>query len=141
MKHEFFFKQAIELANQAAEKDEVPIGAILVKDDKIISSSHNLTEQNHSFIAHAEILCIQQANQVLGSKYLNGCHLYVPLEPCGMCHYAAKLSRIESIFYLIDSSSFGIMGKAYKDLHIQKLETDFSPQYLALLQSFFKQKR
>ena len=88
-----FFLAALREAKKADKKNEVPIGAILVKEGKIISKSFNETEKRNSFLAHAEMLCIEKACKKLRTKYLNNCELYITLEPCQMCFAAAKLSR------------------------------------------------
>jgi len=136
-----YFQKTLELAHTAFSKDEVPIGAVLVKDDQIISSAFNQTESRKSFTAHAEMLCIETATKLLESKYLNGCRLYVSLEPCLMCQYAARLSRIESIHYLITSEKYGSMGQAYPDIVIKRESSDEMSPSLSLLQSFFEKKR
>ncbi len=136
-----FFSAALRLATRASKKNEVPIGAVLVKDGEIIAKSFNQTEARGNFLAHAEMLCIQRATKILGSKYLNGCELYVTLEPCLMCLTAAKLSRVEKIFFLLKSPKFGSRGKAYFKTKRRKSSSGLTPSAVALLQAFFKRKR
>lgn len=136
-----FFEQALEKARQAEKLGEIPIGAVLVKDSKVIAAAHNSTEADQKFTSHAELLCIEKGTQSLGSKYLVDCDLYVTLEPCMMCHYAARLSRMRNIFYLLSSESFGANGKAYHPIHTEQQTSPLSDAALSLLQSFFQQKR
>jgi tRNA(adenine34) deaminase len=81
----FFFGEALKLAKRAGARDEIPIAAVLVKEGKIIARAYNQTEKKKSFLAHAEILCLQKAAKFLKSKYLDGCSLYITLEPCKVC--------------------------------------------------------
>ena len=93
----FFMTEALKEAFLAAEKDEVPIGAVVVCDNIIIARSHNLTETLQDVTAHAEILACTSASAYLGSKYLTQCTMYVTLEPCAMCAgalYWAQLNRL-----------------------------------------------
>ena len=82
---EYFMKKALQEAETAFDKDEIPVGAIIVIDNKIIARSHNLTELLNDVTAHAEMQSITAAANFLGGKYLIGCTLYVTLEPCQMC--------------------------------------------------------
>lgn len=99
MTDEAYMKLAIAEAKKAALIDEVPIGCIIVKDDRVIASAYNERETSQQAIAHAEILAIKKANEVIGSWRLEGCTLYVTLEPCPMCAGAILLSRIERVVY------------------------------------------
>ena len=135
------FLAALREAKKAGQRNEVPIGAIIVKDGKIIARARNQTEKNKSFTAHAEILCIKSANKKLKSKYLNGCELYVTLEPCLMCMTAARLSRITKIHYLIKSPKFGRNGPAYFKTKVQRKNSPLTPSAVELLQAFFKARR
>jgi tRNA(adenine34) deaminase len=82
---EYFMKQAFQEAQKAFEKDEVPVGAVVVANNQIIARAHNFTEHLHDVTAHAEMQAITAASEYLGGKYLSGCTLYVTLEPCVMC--------------------------------------------------------
>jgi tRNA(adenine34) deaminase len=139
--HEKIFRLALKEAAKAAARNEVPIGAVLVKDQKVISKAHNATEKEGHFLAHAEIICIRKAAKKLGTKYLNGCELFITLEPCMMCISAAKLSRIESIHFLISSEKFGVNGKAYKNVSINAVASDLADDARKLLKDFFSKKR
>lgn len=136
------FESILGLAQIAADRGEVPIAAVIRKGDRIISSAHNETEHQNTFLAHAEILAIQQACHNLGTKYLNDCVLYVSIEPCLMCLSAAKLSRISSVHYLLKSEKFGESGPAYFSTQVEHagLEAQQTRQ-LQLLQGFFQKKR
>jgi len=99
MNHEYFMSLAIEEAKLAYEKNEVPIGAVVVKDGVVIASAHNLREETNQAVAHAEILAIQKANIALNSWRLDTCTLYVTIEPCPMCAGAIVQSRIKNVIY------------------------------------------
>ena len=96
-----FMKEAIKEAYLAAEENEVPVGAVLVRNGKIIARSHNLSEQNQNPTHHAEILAINKALGVLDAKNLKGCELYVTLEPCAMCIGACALSKIDKVYFIM----------------------------------------
>lgn len=95
----FWMQAAIKEARKAEEIREVPIGAVVVKDGEIIGRGHNLRETSQNATTHAEMIAIQEANQTLGNWRLEGCQLFVTLEPCVMCGGAIVLSRIESVYY------------------------------------------
>lgn len=97
-KKEKFMKEALREAKKAYEKLEVPVGAVIVKDDKIIARAHNLKETKQTATAHAEILAIQKANKKLDNWRLLDCDMYVTLEPCEMCMGAIISSRIKNIY-------------------------------------------
>ncbi len=99
MNDEKYMKFAIAEAKKAEIIDEVPIGCVIVKDDQVIVSAYNEREISQQSIAHAEILAIKKANELLKSWRLDGCTLYVTLEPCPMCAGAILLSRIERVVY------------------------------------------
>ena len=96
---EYFMKKAVQEAEMAFEKGEIPVGALIVIDNKVIARSHNLTELLHDVTAHAEMQSITAAANYLGGKYLIGCTLYVTLEPCQMCAGALYWSQISKIVY------------------------------------------
>lgn len=93
-----FMQEALKEANKAYEKLEIPVGAVIVKNGKIIARAHNLKETKQSAIAHAEILAIQKANKKLNNWRLLDCDLYVTLEPCNMCMGAIISSRIKNLY-------------------------------------------
>ncbi|MEZ4922370.1 MAG: tRNA adenosine(34) deaminase TadA [Crocinitomicaceae bacterium] len=96
---EYFMKEAFKEAQLALEKDEVPVGAVVVLKNQIIGRGHNLTEQLHDVTAHAEMQAITAAAEFLGAKYLVDCTLYVTLEPCVMCAGALSWSQINRVVY------------------------------------------
>lgn len=95
----YFMKKALQEAETAFEKGEIPVGAVIVVDNKIIARTHNLTELLHDVTAHAEMQAITSAANFLGGKYLKGCTLYVTLEPCQMCAGALYWSQISKIVF------------------------------------------
>ncbi|MFC7394581.1 tRNA adenosine(34) deaminase TadA [Scopulibacillus cellulosilyticus] len=97
--HEFYMKKAIEEAKKAEKMGEVPIGAVIVKDNEVIASAYNLREITQQPIAHAECLAIREASRKLGTWRLTGCTLYVTLEPCPMCAGAIIQSRLDAVVF------------------------------------------
>lgn len=112
-----------------------------MKDGKIIARAHNQTEKKKTFLAHAEMICIQRACKKLNSKYLTGCDLFVTLEPCLMCRTAAKLSRIKNIYYLTKSEKFGSRGPGYFKSKNRRITSPLTQRSVDLLQDFFRQRR
>ena len=94
-----FMEQALKEAQKAFEEDEVPIGCVIVKDNKIIAKAHNKKVKNNCAIFHAEIECIKKASKKINDWYLKECDMYVTLEPCLMCTGAIINSRIENIYF------------------------------------------
>lgn len=140
--HEYFMKKALQEAEAAFEKDEIPVGAIIVVDDKIIARSHNLTELLHDVTAHAEMQSITAAANFLGGKYLKGCTLYVTLEPCQMCAGALYWSQIAKIVFgaTDEHRGYRVMGtKLHPKTEVIHgiLENECS----ALMKAFFAKKR
>lgn len=105
-----FMKKALDEAKIAFAKGEVPIGAVIVKNGEVIASAHNLRETDHSATAHAELLAIQKACEVLGGWRLSGCELYVTLEPCPMCAGAIINSRIDRVVFGSKDEKAGACG-------------------------------
>ena len=140
---EYFMKEALKEAQKALEKDEVPVGAIIVYNDKIIARAHNLTETLNDVTAHAEMQAFTSATNTLGGKYLNECILYVTLEPCYMCAGAALWAQIGQIKYGASDPKRGYSKIKEPFLHPKTkvfsgiLETDCSQ----ILSDFFKNKR
>ncbi|EWH13848.1 CMP/dCMP deaminase zinc-binding protein [Cellulophaga geojensis KL-A] len=108
----YFMKKALEEAQAAYNKGEVPVGAVIVIKDRIIARAHNLTEQLNDVTAHAEMQAITSAANFLGGKYLENCTLYVTLEPCQMCAGALYWSQISKIVYAAKDvkRGFTVMG-------------------------------
>ena len=104
---EFFMKEALKEAKRALDKDEVPIGAVIVHNNTIIARAHNLTESLNDVTAHAEMQAFTAAENYLGGKYLSDCVLYVTLEPCVMCAGAAYWVQVGKIVYGADDKKRG----------------------------------
>lgn len=103
-------KEALKEAKKAYLKNEVPVGAVIVKDDKIIARAHNLREKNQNAICHAEILCIQKACKKLNSWRLDGLQMYVTLEPCAMCSGALTQARLGKVYFGAKDYKNGCVG-------------------------------
>ena len=114
-------KAALKEAGKAARKGEVPVGAVIVKDGKVIGRGHNLTEKKQSALTHAEMIALAKATKKLKSWRLNGCDLYVTLEPCGMCAGAIVLSRIANLFYGAADPKAGVVESIAQALENPKL--------------------
>jgi tRNA(adenine34) deaminase len=110
MNDEYYMRLAIEEAKKAAKIGEVPIGAVIVKDNQVIALAHNLREIEQRSIAHAEVLAIDQACRALGSWRLEDATLYVTLEPCAMCAGAIVLSRIKRVVFGASDPKGGCAG-------------------------------
>lgn len=141
--HDDFMNQALELARQAAVENEVPIGAIVVDPQgEIIGRGYNQVEGQKSQLAHAEIAAINQATRALNNWRLDGCRLYVTLEPCKMCMGLIQLSRLDRVTYGADSPRFGHTDPSstiYKEVAIQKGVNADEARHL--LQQFFQKRR
>lgn len=109
---DYFMKKALQEAEVAFEKGEIPVGAVIVVDNRVIARAHNLTELLNDVTAHAEMQAITAAANFLGGKYLNKCTLYVTLEPCQMCAGALYWSQISTVVYGAkdEKRGFGVMG-------------------------------
>jgi tRNA(adenine34) deaminase len=139
---EYFMKKALQEAENAFEKDEIPVGAIIVIDNKVIARGHNLTEMLVDVTAHAEMQAITAAANFLGGKYLTGCTLYVTLEPCQMCAGALYWSQISKI----------VFGTSDEHRGFEKMGTQLHPKTTVvrgvlaneaseLMKAFFAKKR
>ena len=141
-------RMALEQAQAAAQADEVPVGAIIVHDGRIIAAAHNQRETLHDPTAHAEMIAITQAAETLGSWRLEDCHLYVTLEPCPMCAGAIIQARISHVIYGASDSKSGAVDSLFQLLRDPRLNhrSDSLGGVLAescgeLLTQFFQQKR
>jgi tRNA(adenine34) deaminase len=139
---EYFMKKALQEAEMAFEKDEIPVGALIVIDNKVIARGHNLTEMLVDVTAHAEMQAITAAANFLGGKYLTGCTLYVTLEPCQMCAGALYWSQISKI----------VFGASDENRGFEKMGTHLHPKTTVvrgvlaneaseLMKRFFAEKR
>lgn len=139
----YFMKQALSEAKQAFDKDEVPIGAIVVCNNRIIARAHNLTETLNDVTAHAEMQAITAAANVLGGKYLNECTLYVTVEPCPMCAGALGWAQLQRVVYGASDNKKGYTQFSTKVLH-PKTEVNYgvlADECSELMKTFFKTKR
>ncbi len=110
---EKFMKEALKEAKKAYDKLEVPVGAVIVKDNKIIARAHNLKETKYDTTKHAEILAIQKASKKLNSWRLLNCEMYVTLEPCSMCAGALINSRIRKVYFGAEDKKTGAIGSVF----------------------------
>ncbi|MCX7831466.1 MAG: tRNA adenosine(34) deaminase TadA [Actinobacteria bacterium] len=120
-KDEKYMREALKEAEKAAKKGEVPIGAVIVKEGKVIGRGHNLRETKNDPTAHAEIIAIRQAAKKLKNWRLSGCTLYVTVEPCPMCAGAIVLSRIERVVYGAEDNKAGAVKSLYSLLSDERL--------------------
>lgn len=141
--HEYFMKRALVEASNAFDADEIPVGAIIVYDNRIIAKAHNLTETLNDVTAHAEMQAITAAANTIGGKYLNQCTLYVTLEPCVMCAGALGWSQIGSIVFGASDPKRGYQTNAPQALHPKTKITQgiLSDECKQIMQDFFKRKR
>ena len=139
----YFMKQALVQAKKAYDKDEVPVGAIIVCDNQIIARAHNYTEALNDVTAHAEMQAFTSAADYLGGKYLNECILYVTLEPCIMCGGAAYWTQLKKVVYGTKDEKRGFSTLAQNILHPKtEIESGLLQEECAkLLFDFFKSKR
>jgi tRNA(adenine34) deaminase len=138
----YFMQQAIKLAEQALEQDEVPVGAVIVSNGQIIARAHNLVERLHDPTAHAEMQAITAACNHFGSKYLQDCTLYVTLEPCTMCATAIFWAQLGRLVFGASDPKLGF-SRFEKVLHPKTtiLGNVEAEKCSALLTNFFKGKR
>ncbi len=138
-----FMRVAIEEAKAAAGEGEVPIGAVVVCDGRIIARAHNLTETLRDVTAHAEMLAITAAANELGGKYLTGCTLYVTVEPCSMCAGAIGWAHVPRIVYGCRDEKRGYTIYAPRALHPKSQVADgvLEEDCRQLMQQFFHNRR
>lgn len=141
--HEQFMKEALKEANEAYLQDEVPVGAILVYDNKIIAKAHNYTERLVDITAHAEIQAITAASNYMGGKYLTECTLYATLEPCAMCAGAIFWAQLGTLVFGASDKKKGYRNYTPSLLHkrTKVIEGILENECSLLLQDFFKKKR
>ncbi|HFI0787091.1 TPA: tRNA adenosine(34) deaminase TadA [Streptococcus suis] len=145
---EYFMRQALEEARKSLEKDEIPIGCVIVKDGQIIGRGHNAREELNQAIMHAEVMAIQEANRSEGNWRLLDTTLFVTIEPCVMCSGAIGLARIPQVVYGATNQKFGAAGSLYDILtderlnHRVEVETGILEEDCAkIMQDFFRQRR
>lgn len=141
--HSYFMRKALEQARMAFEKDEVPVGAVVVYQNQIIARAYNLTETLNDVTAHAEMQAITAAADYIGGKYLNECTLYVTLEPCVMCAGATYWAQLAQIVYGASDPKrgFSLHGKELLHPKTQVISGILDAEASALLKEFFMKKR
>lgn len=146
--HEYYMMEAIKEAKKARRLDEVPIGCVIVLNDKIIARAHNLRERNQLSLAHAEILAIKKACKIIGSWRLENCTLYVTLEPCPMCCGAILQSRIDKVVFGAYDPKGGCIESCMQmyetpgfNHYPETLGGVLEEECATLLKEFFKEKR
>ncbi len=140
--------EALAEARKAFDKDEVPVGCVIVHEGHIIARGHNQVEMLKDPTAHAEMLALTSATNHLGSKWLNGAVLYVTIEPCSMCAGALVLARIKEIVYGADDPKTGACGSVFDIAHNTKLNHRIKvtkgvrrDECAGMLSEFFRKKR
>ncbi len=141
-----FMYLALSEARKALERDSVPIGAVVVQNDKVISSAGNEVMKRKDPIAHAEILAIQRACESLGVRILEGCDIYVTLEPCAMCAQAISLAHVENLYFGAYSPKYGGVKNGAQIFQHALFKTKIFGGILEeessrILKRFFKSKR
>ena len=135
-----YIEKIYDLALKSYEIDEIPVGAIIVQNGKIIAEGINNREKNNSVIGHAEINAIESACKVVGDWRLDDCEMYVTLLPCMMCSGAILESRIKNVYYLCDRTN--VCYKTDDYINVIKINNlDYEEKYLTLLRLFFENKR
>ena len=147
-KDEIYMQQALAQAKMAYEKDEVPVGAIIVFENQIIAKAHNLVETLKDPTAHAEMIAVTQAVSTLKTKWLNKCTVYVTVEPCAMCAGALVLSRINKLIFATEDPKTGacgsVMNIAQHNSLNHRIEIEkgiLKDECSVIMKEFFKQKR
>ena len=134
MNIDHIIKEMNKLLIKAKQEGEVPVGAILVKDNKIISKAYNKTNKTNDILSHAEINVIKKASKKLNNWRLDGCILYISLEPCSMCKEIIKKSRISKVIYFSKQNKY----KTENDPEYQFIKNNDISEYLS---NYFKEKR
>ena len=146
--HDYWMKQALIQADKALKSEEIPVGAVVIKEDKVIGRAYNQREQLNDPTAHAEIIAITAAANTLGDWRLNGCTLYVTKEPCSMCAGAIINARLDMIVFGCYDEAEGCCGSLYQLCGDPRFKTKVSVmggvmenQSLSLLKEFFNSRR
>lgn len=137
---EEYMKLALKEATKAYKKGEIPVGAVIVKNGKVIARAHNLRESKKMSTAHAEILVINKACKKLKNWRLKGCELYVTLEPCMMCSGAIIQSRISTVIYGTENNDVSSLSKLEEN-NVKIIENVCKEKCQSLMQNFFIEKR
>ena len=140
---EKYMREALNEAHEALQSDEIPIGAVVVANGRVIGRGHNLTETLHDVTAHAEMQAITAASEFLGGKYLKDCTLYVTVEPCVMCAGAIGWSQMGRLVYGASDEKRGYQRYAPDALHpkTEVVSGVLEKEAAALMKDFFKGKR
>lgn len=140
---EKFMREALKEARQAAEEDEVPVGAVVVCGGRVISKGHNMTERLHDPSAHAEMIALTAATEFLGGKYLKDCCLYVTVEPCSMCASALSWAQLGRLVYGAPDPKRGYSLYSPPLLHPKTSVTRgvLEEECSSLVSGYFKEKR
>lgn len=143
MTDEDFMRQALQEAHKAFDEDEIPVGAVVVCQGRIIARAHNQTETLTDVTAHAEMLAITSAASWLGGKYLTDCTLYVTVEPCPMCAGALGWAQVSRVVWGTDDEKRGYRRFAPEVLHPKTEVTSgvLADECAALMKTFFKNRR
>ena len=133
------FNILMENANKSLENNDVPVGAVIVKDGKVLAFGYNTREKDQNVLGHAEINTILEAQRFLNNWNLSGCDMYVTLVPCSMCLEIIKQSRIDNIYYLLDKPA---SKKEFYKTKMQKInDANYENKYADILSYFFKKLR
>ena len=143
-----YFNIAFEEAKKAYELNEVPVGAVIVKDGEILAKAYNQKEKNQCAVSHAEIHVIEEASKILNNWRLDGCELYVTLDPCPMCASAIKQARIQHVYSALhnsDSHNLNIIQEIFQKDHVNPevlFDSDLDMERSKeILNSFFEKQR
>ena len=142
-----FMDLAYQEAIKAREEDEVPVGAVIVKNGKVIAKAHNRKEHKKEATSHAEIECIKKAEKKIGNWYLKDCEMYVTLEPCVMCVGAIINARLKKVYFGTKDLKSGALGGLFNLLDQKGFNHYFDFEYLnveecgKILKDYFKEKR
>jgi len=144
----FFMQEAIKEAEKAAKKNEVPVGCVITKNNKIISRAHNLTKKENDSTAHAEIIAIRKAERKTGNYRLTNCDMYVTIEPCPMCAGALIWARINKVFYGACDKKAGACGSVVNIVNSNRFNHTaivksglLQAKCTKIIKNFFKKKR
>lgn len=144
----YFMRRAIKEAKKAFDEDEVPVGAVIVVDGKIVASAHNTRQKKHDVFGHAECKAIKKATMKLGTWVLEHATLYVTLEPCLMCSGAIMQSRISRLVYATSEPKFGCAGSIFNvfanpqfNHYVEIKQGVLKDEAISLLKEYFHQKR
>jgi tRNA(adenine34) deaminase len=146
--HDLYMREALREAVRASREDEVPVGAVIVHDNRVIARGYNQIERLKDPTAHAEMLALTSATNFLGAKWLNDAVIYVTIEPCSMCAGALVLARIKEIYFGAKDPKTGACGSVFNIAHSLKLNHRIkvhggllADECAALVSDFFRKKR